>query len=39
MRSQKRLPFAEIGRAIGKSPDAARMLWNRALLRLRKHLD
>jgi RNA polymerase sigma-70 factor (ECF subfamily) len=38
MRSQQRQTFAEIGAAIGKSADAARMLWQRAVARLQREL-
>jgi RNA polymerase sigma-70 factor (ECF subfamily) len=33
------LPFAEIGRRLGKSEDAARMLWGRAIDQLRQELE
>jgi RNA polymerase sigma-70 factor (ECF subfamily) len=32
------LPFDEIGRRLGRSPDAARRLWTRAIDRLRRRL-
>jgi RNA polymerase sigma-70 factor, ECF subfamily len=38
LRSQQRQSFVEIGKLIGKSPDAARMLWQRAILKLRAEL-
>lgn len=38
MRSQERQSFDKIGQAIGRSADAARMLWKRALARLRREL-
>ncbi len=39
MRSQERMSFDEIARVIERSPDAARMLWNRAVLRLKRELE
>ncbi|MBX9790008.1 MAG: sigma-70 family RNA polymerase sigma factor [Pirellulales bacterium] len=38
MRSQERQSFTEIGQAIGKSSAAARMLWKRAMLKLKREL-
>lgn len=38
LRSQQRKSFVEIAKLISKSPDAARMLWQRAILKLRKEL-
>ncbi len=38
MRNQERRSFADIGALIDRSPDAVRMLWKRALLRLRRDL-
>jgi hypothetical protein len=32
------MSFEEIARAIKRSPDAARMLWKRAVLRLKQEL-
>jgi RNA polymerase sigma-70 factor (ECF subfamily) len=37
-RSRDRWPFARIGARIDRSPDAARMLWRRAVQKLRKEL-
>ncbi len=39
LRNWQRLPFAEIGDAIGRSPDATRKLWSRAIVQLQKQLD
>lgn len=39
LRNRDRLRFAEIGRRLDRSEDAARMLWKRALAQLRKNLD
>jgi RNA polymerase sigma-70 factor, ECF subfamily len=39
MRSQQRQSFEKIGEAIGRTSDAARMLWNRAVLRLKHELE
>ena len=39
MRSQQRQSFEKIAQAIGRSPDAARMLWNRAVQRLKQELE
>jgi len=38
LRSLQQQSFAELGRILDRSPDAARMTWARALLRLRKEL-
>jgi RNA polymerase sigma-70 factor (ECF subfamily) len=38
-RSQERRPFEEIGRLLGRSPDAARVLWGRAVEALRDLLE
>jgi RNA polymerase sigma-70 factor (ECF subfamily) len=38
LRSKERRSFAHIAALIGKSPDAARMLWQRAIARLRREL-
>jgi RNA polymerase sigma-70 factor (ECF subfamily) len=38
MRSQQRQSFSDIGKLIGKSSDAARMLWQRAIHRLQRDL-
>jgi len=38
LRSQQRKTFVEIGESIGKSADAVRMLWQRAMLKLRSEL-
>jgi RNA polymerase sigma-70 factor (ECF subfamily) len=38
LRSLQQQSFAELGRVLDRSPDAARMTWARALLRLRKEL-
>jgi RNA polymerase sigma-70 factor (ECF subfamily) len=38
-RSWDRLSFAEIGRRLGRSEDAVRMLWGRAINRLEKELQ
>lgn len=39
MRSWKRLSFAEIGKRLDRSEDAARKIWYRALERLQKDMD
>ncbi|HEY2838984.1 MAG TPA: sigma-70 family RNA polymerase sigma factor [Pirellulales bacterium] len=39
LRSQQRQQFGEIAKSIGKSPDAARMLWQRAVSRLQRELE
>lgn len=39
MRHQEDLTFVEIGKALGVSPDAARMSWARAIERLKTHLS
>jgi RNA polymerase sigma-70 factor (ECF subfamily) len=38
LRSQQRQSFVEIGESIGKSADAVRMLWQRAIVKLRREL-
>lgn len=38
MRSQQKRQFADIGKLVGKSPDAARMLWQRAIHRMQREL-
>jgi RNA polymerase sigma-70 factor (ECF subfamily) len=38
LRTWDGLPFAEVGRLMGRSEDAARMLWGRAIERLREVL-
>ncbi len=38
LRNHQRLPFAEIGRRMQRSEDAARKLWSRAIERLRREL-
>ncbi len=38
LRYQKEMTFAEIGREMRRSADAARMLWTRALERLKQEL-
>jgi len=38
LRSKQRKSFVEIGESIGKSADAVRMLWQRAILKLRSEL-
>jgi RNA polymerase sigma-70 factor (ECF subfamily) len=38
LRSLQQQSFAELGRILNRSPDAARMTWARGLLRLRKEL-
>ena len=38
LRNQEKLDFLEIGRRMNRSPDSARMLWNRAIQRLAKTL-
>jgi RNA polymerase sigma-70 factor (ECF subfamily) len=38
-RHQANLPFEEIGQLLGRSTDAARMLWWRAIEQLQKELD
>jgi RNA polymerase sigma-70 factor (ECF subfamily) len=38
LRSKERRSFKDIGALIGKTPDAARMLWRRAILNLRREL-
>jgi RNA polymerase sigma-70 factor (ECF subfamily) len=38
LRSLQQQSFAELGRVLDRSPDAARMTWARAVLRLRKEL-
>lgn len=38
LRNREHLPFAEIGKQLGRSPDAARKLWARAIERLQKEL-
>lgn len=39
LRSKEKLPFAEIGKQMERSEDAARMLWTRAIQRLAKVLN
>jgi RNA polymerase sigma-70 factor (ECF subfamily) len=39
MRSQQRQSIAKIAQTINRSPDAVRMLWNRAVLRLKHELE
>jgi RNA polymerase sigma-70 factor (ECF subfamily) len=39
LRHREDLPFAEIGRRMHRSPDAARMLWSRAFEQLSRELD
>ena len=39
LRHREELPFAEIGRRMNRSADAARMLWSRAFNRLAEELD
>lgn len=39
LRVRDGLPFAEVGRALGRSADAARMLWFRAVERLRDEMN
>jgi RNA polymerase sigma-70 factor (ECF subfamily) len=38
MRHQENLPFAEIGQRLGRSDEAARKLWARAVVRLKEEL-
>jgi RNA polymerase sigma-70 factor (ECF subfamily) len=38
LRYQRGLPFEEVGRLMGRTPDAARMLWARAIDRLQLEL-
>jgi RNA polymerase sigma-70 factor (ECF subfamily) len=38
LRYQQELSFEEIGRQLGRSPNAARMLWLRALERLKQEM-
>ena len=39
MRHEEGSTFAEIGEALGLSPDAARMSWGRAIQRLKKLIE
>lgn len=39
LRNWERLPFEEIGQRMGRTTDAAKKLWSRALQQLRKHLQ
>ncbi len=39
LRTWERLPFAEVGRRMDRTPDAARMLWGRAVQRLTAYLQ
>lgn len=39
LRNRDRLRFAEIGERLGRSPDAARMLWNRAIELLQAEME
>lgn len=38
LRNWERLPFEEIGQRMGRTTDAAKKLWSRAIQQLRKHL-
>ena len=39
LRTWERLPFAEVGQRMGRSPDSARMLWSRAVKELTRQLN
>jgi RNA polymerase sigma-70 factor (ECF subfamily) len=39
LRTWQKLSFAEVGERLGKSADAARMLWNRAVRRLQQEME
>jgi RNA polymerase sigma-70 factor (ECF subfamily) len=39
LRNQERRPFAEIGQLMGRSAEAARRLWSRAIERLQQELE
>jgi RNA polymerase sigma-70 factor (ECF subfamily) len=39
LRNWQRLPFAEIGDRMNRSPDAARKLWSRAIVKLQRQMD
>lgn len=39
LRNQERKPFEEIGRLMGRSTDAAKKLWGRAILQLEKEMN
>jgi RNA polymerase sigma-70 factor (ECF subfamily) len=39
LRTWERLPFAEVGKKMNRSPDAARMLWTRAVQQLSNQLQ
>jgi RNA polymerase sigma-70 factor (ECF subfamily) len=39
LRSEERQPFEEIARRLGRTPDAARMMWGRAIRKLQALLD
>ena len=39
LRTWERLPFGEVGKRMDRSPDAARMLWARAVQQLSQQLQ